>query len=139
MTGPAPSLASQIDAITAFLAALSTPGIAGKWEGGERGRDGVITMPWFDYSEEALAFKRACYANGWVDFTFNWTQWGTEAKRHMDDADALATIDVDTARRLITAHLRADRFNEGHLASVIESGHIAAILRRLAAIRAALD
>ncbi len=113
--------------------------MAGTWQSGEKDPDGVVTMPWFDYSDEALAFKRACYANGWVDFTFNWTEWGTDARRYMDDAGAIATIDVDTARRLITAHLRADRFNEGHLASVIESGHIAAILRRLAAIRTALD
>jgi hypothetical protein len=32
-------------------------------------------------------------------------------------------------------HVRADRFVEGHLASVLESGHITAILRRLRGIR----
>jgi hypothetical protein len=36
---------------------------------------------------------------------------------------------------LLTAHVRGDRFVEGHLASVFESGHITAILRRLKQIR----
>ena len=36
---------------------------------------------------------------------------------------------------LVTAHVRADRFVEGHLVSVFESGHITAILRRLKQIR----
>ncbi|MBE7451339.1 MAG: O-acetyl-ADP-ribose deacetylase [Kofleriaceae bacterium] len=35
-------------------------------------------------------------------------------------------------------HLRADRFDEGHLAGVLRAGHLSAILRRLAAIAAEL-
>lgn len=40
-----------------------------------------------------------------------------------------------TLRKLLTAHVRADRFSEGHLASVLESRHITAMLRRLKRIR----
>jgi hypothetical protein len=40
-----------------------------------------------------------------------------------------------TLRKLLTTHVRADRFVEGHLAGVLESGHMLAILRRLKDIR----
>jgi hypothetical protein len=36
---------------------------------------------------------------------------------------------------LFTLHLRADRFNGGHFVAVVESGLIAAALRRLQALR----
>jgi hypothetical protein len=38
-------------------------------------------------------------------------------------------------RKLLTTHIRADRFIEGHLAGVLENGHIVAVLRRLRTIR----
>jgi hypothetical protein len=38
----------------------------------------------------------------------------------------------------LTLHIRRDRFFEGHLANMIADGHIAAILRRMAAIRTEL-
>ena len=47
---------------------------------------------------------------------------------------ALASADLLTLRKLLTTHIRADRFTEGHL----ESGHITAILRQLKQIRDAL-
>ena len=53
----------------------------------------------------------------------------------MDDPAALAAADFDTVRRLLTLHVRADRFNAGHLGAVARSGHLAAVLRRLRALR----
>ena len=38
---------------------------------------------------------------------------------------------------LLTAHARNDRFCEGHLVAMIESGHVAACLRRLRDLRPA--
>ena len=48
---------------------------------------------------------------------------------------SLETADLTTLRKLLTTHVRADRFSEGHLAGVLQSGHIVAVLRRLRKIR----
>ncbi len=50
----------------------------------------------------------------------------------IDDPDAVRSADLLTCRKLLTTHVRAYRFSEGHLAEVIKSGHIAAVLRRVA-------
>ena len=47
-------------------------------------------------------------------------------------------ISAATLARLLTAEIRRDRFVDGQLAGAIESGHISAILRRLAGIREGL-
>lgn len=41
---------------------------------------------------------------------------------------------LQTLRKLLTVHVCADRFTEGHLAAMFESGHIAMILKRMAEI-----
>jgi len=66
---------------------------------------------------------------------FDWTSWREEAERYQMDAKALETADLLTLRNLLTVHVRAERFAEGHLASVFESGYITAVLHRLKQIR----
>jgi hypothetical protein len=46
--------------------------------------------------------------------------------------------DLLTLRKLLTLHVRGDRFVEGHLASVLESGHVTDILERMQQIRDAM-
>ena len=128
-----PEVRRQIDALLAFLPVLEGRH-AGEWRGGERQKDGSITMPYFEYSERMLAFIRACGANGWIE-VFPWPEWADEARRLHDDADRLANADVGTIRKLLTLHIRNDRFNEGHLAAMVEDGHLAAVVRRLEGIR----
>jgi hypothetical protein len=41
---------------------------------------------------------------------------------------------LQTLRKLLIAHVRTDRFSEGHLSAMFESGHIAMILKRMAEI-----
>ena len=53
----------------------------------------------------------------------------------MDSPKKVERVDATTIQKLLTTHSRADRFCEGHLASMFESGHIVAILWRLRAIR----
>jgi hypothetical protein len=79
-------------------------------------------------------FIKALYAQN-VIISFDWTGWRREAQRYQTDPRALATADLLTLCKLLTLHVRADRFSEGHLASVLESGHITAVLRRLKQIR----
>lgn len=133
-----PGLAARIDAITRYLPVLETAGAAGRWKGGEKDEKGVIQMPWFDYSGEVISFIRACYENDWVDSSFNSVEWQDNARRYAETTDLVAGATLETVRRLLTVHLRKDRFVEGHLAWAIENGHLAAILRRFQHIRAGL-
>jgi hypothetical protein len=52
---------------------------------------------------------------------------------------ALETANLLTLRKLLTVHVRKDRFVEGHLARMLECGHITAILRRLREVRAGME
>jgi hypothetical protein len=127
-------LTARIDVLLEFDA-LAEARHAGTWEGGEKRDDGSITAPWFDYDDWVLQFIRACGQNGWIK-PFDWQAWVGEAVRLQDEA-ALQQADEETLGKLLTLHIRRDRFFEGHLANMIESGHIAAILRRMRELRPA--
>ena len=88
----------------------------------------------YEYSPEVLRFIQTLYNENLI-FVFDWSSWKEEAERHMNDPDLVAQADLSVLRRLLTLHVRADRFNDGHIAHEIDSGHILAILRRLKVIR----
>ena len=78
------------------------------------------------------SFATACYEHGWVA-QFDWTRWQDEAEQLVQCPDEIGAS-YETIRRLLTTHVRKDRFCEGHLEAVYRSGHTTAILRRLADI-----
>lgn len=124
----------QLDAILAFLPIVERPGfVAGSWGGG------AGQMPFWQPSAEAAALLATLRATGFL-VVFDWVAWAAEARRLTDGgAAALAEADLPTLRRLLSAHIRAERFVEGTLAARFADGQIVAVLRRLAAIRAELD
>jgi len=75
-------------------------------------------------------FRKACYENGFVQ-PFGWTEWQREALRYMNSPAVVAAARLATCIKLITAHIRCERFGDGHLQEVFESGHLTAVLRRL--------
>lgn len=91
-------------------------------------------LPRFDYERGVQALVMAFYENGFI-VGFDWTSWQEEAERYWLDPEAVANADLTTVRRLITTHVRKDRFVEGHLAAAFEEGHIRALLARLEVIR----
>jgi hypothetical protein len=119
----------QIDAILAFLAIFEQEDYKfGEWVE----KSGQV--PYLAESKEVLEFHQALYREKMI-VVFDWNSWGEETKRYQSDPDVVAEADLLTVRKLLTAHARADRFIEGHFVSVLESGHIIAVLRRLEAIR----
>jgi hypothetical protein len=122
----APALGpQQIDAALKFLTVFERPGCSfGTWS----------DAGYFAYSPEVDDFVQTLYAQG-VLVQFDWPSWQPEAQRYATEPEALKGADLMTLRKLLTTHVRADRFAEGHLASVLESGHMLAILRRLKDIR----
>ena len=133
-----PGLAERIDAITRFLPALERQDAAGAWVGGGTRDDGAYVMPRFEHSDVTDGFVRACNDNEWVT-PFDWVRWqATAARKYYPDTPLLQRARVRTLGQLLTLHVRKDRFVEGHFAGMVESGHIAAILRRLSVIREGL-
>jgi O-acetyl-ADP-ribose deacetylase len=88
----------------------------------------------YSYSAEVNQFVAALYKEELI-VEFNWMDWGQEGEQFIKHPERLQTVGLETIQKLLTAHVRADRFCSGHLAHVIQSGHILAILQRLAVIR----
>lgn len=87
-------------------------------------------MPAFVFSEEMEAFYRALSEAG-VMVPFDWGAWMDAVGRSVEETPgALDGADAETLRRLLVAHVRTDRFSEGHLAAVIGNGLIGRILDR---------
>jgi hypothetical protein len=91
-------------------------------------------FPYFSFSHEVDEFIDTLYKQDMI-IPFDWRNWREEAQHYQTDPEALERADLLTLRKLLTVHIRTDRFAEGHLASVFESGHITAILHRLKQVR----
>jgi ADP-ribosyl-[dinitrogen reductase] hydrolase len=89
-------------------------------------------LPYFSYTPEVLDFIRALSGNGFIQ-PFDWMNW-REGEQLVDHPTLLSKANLQTLRKLLTAHVRADRFSEGHLAATFESGHMTSILKRMAEI-----
>ena len=97
--------------------------------------DGIIHVGWHDLSPDVMDFYKGLYEKGLI-IQFDWGAWKA-AKGYIDNPDLLAKAPLIDCLKLLTSHIRADRFAEGHLASVLNDGHIADILRRMREIREA--
>lgn len=115
-----PSLA-DIDAVLALLPAIERPGAG--WH-----------PPWYGSRVEVARLQEALVRHGFM-VPFDTSAWEREAERYRRDLAALADAPLADIIKLVTMHLRADRFVGGHFAAVVASGEMAAILRRLAALR----
>ena len=112
--------------VLAFLPELEAPDFeAGRmvWKEGQ--------FPYYDLAPVGMRLHQALYESG-VMIEFNWSAWGRRADELMHDPRALGRARLVTLRKLLYGHVRYDRFCDGHFGSVLESGHIAAILRRAA-------
>lgn len=89
-----------------------------------------LVLGHLEYHPAVYEFMRACYDNGLVQ-PFDWPAWAKEGRRYMSDPALVASARLSTCIKLITASLRYERFCDGHLQEVIQSGHICAIVRRL--------
>ncbi len=85
------------------------------------------------YSKEVDSFIETLY-NQNIIYPFDWPAWQEQAEKYFKDPNLLEQAGLDTLRRLLTIHLRKERFCEGHLGAVIKSGHILKILKRLKVI-----
>jgi len=107
----------------------------GHWDNGPSA-DGTAHLPWFVPGPTEEAFRMAVGRGGWVVAGFDWMRWmeTDEGRSLRDDPGALATASADQLGMLLTAIVRSDRFIEGSIAGAFESGLLARIARRAAAL-----
>jgi hypothetical protein len=86
------------------------------------------------YSEKVNEFVKDFYKSNLV-YNFNWSEWQNEALNYFEKPELLKNVDIEIIRKLLTLHIRKERFCEGHLIDIIDSKHIVTILKRLKQIR----
>lgn len=110
------------------VTALESPSFrAGEWSSGPN------EFPVFVYSDELSKLVQDLYDCGIV-YDFDWGAWQDTAIRLFETPSELDKADLNTLRKLLTTHVRKDRFCEGHLVEMVTTGHIAAILSRAAVV-----
>jgi len=68
---------------------------------------------------------------------FDWMTEFPKDDPRWDDVHLLKEADAATVRKLLIAHLRLDRFSDGHLQRIMTSGYLEAALSRLRTLFAA--
>jgi hypothetical protein len=129
-------LTDRLRALADVLPALEAPDADfGHWELPPP-RDGVHSLGWFEFGRTAEAWRAAVGRGDWIVVGFDWRSWlaGDEGGSLRDDPAAIANATPDQLAWLLTAIVRSDRFVEGSIAGAFESGLLAGISRRAAAL-----
>ena len=87
-------------------------------------------MPYWEYDRQVHLFIKTLYENGWV-IDFGWPDWQKQAKLYWNNPAMLKGARISTIQKLLTTHVRKDRFCDGHLGIAIRSDHIVSILKRI--------
>ncbi len=120
-----PLLPEDLNAILKFLPQFEHPDCSPGSVVAEEGH-----FPWFDYSHSVDEFVQSLYQHKFI-VIFDWSSWQDEAIEYYNNPERLSNADLPKIRRILTLHVRKERFCEGHLEEMFESGHIVAVLRRL--------
>ena len=86
--------------------------------------------PYFRFSPEARRFLKVLHEDGWIQM-FDWGAWQPRAIKLYRNPRLLGRVGLPTLQRLLTLHVRKERFCTGHLENVFASGHLRAILERI--------
>ena len=124
----------DIDALLRFLPTFERPDFEpGGFEEGTA-EDGTPLPRHFAASPTLIEFMQALQDHNWV-FEFDWSEWQPVAERYAKNDSLLDGAGLGTIRKILTTHVRREHFEDGHLLGVVRSGHVAAVLRRLSALR----
>ena len=87
----------------------------------------------FDYAPEVDEFMEVIRTKHWM-YPFDWVPWQDHADRYFKNPELMNYADILTIRKFLTTHMRKERFVEGHMADMVECGHITDLLSRLQVI-----
>ena len=89
----------------------------------------------FLYSEQVEDFIDTLRESNFLQARqFEWTSW-SDFNKYWENPDLISDADLGTLIKLLTNHVRTNRFVTGHLAGAINNGHMPKILQRLSEIR----
>jgi len=116
----------------AYLPILSAPDFdPGDWAGGGQLGPNHYATRYVAFSEDIERFITCLYDTDIVAGT-DWTTWLREGgEAFYVEPDRLAEATLEQCRMLLIAHVRADRFSEGHLLETLRSGHLVQLLQRI--------
>lgn len=89
--------------------------------------------------EELVVFRYDDLLFGMLDlmrntdfiYEFDWMGFGKQAEQLIAKPELLAKADMETLRKLFTAHSRNESLNDGHMAEMIDDGHLKLAVKRL--------
>ena len=93
-------------------------------------KSGVVILPFYTLTGIGNNFYQDLYKEGFVT-KFSWVDWISQAGEYSANYEMLSKADLKNIRRFLTIIVRQDRFCEGLLEEVIESGFVLRILKRL--------
>ncbi len=139
LTSPAPGR-KDIDDLLAFLPAFEDPNRdwVEKWmpDAADYSPEAqTLVFPYPVYCEDVLAFFALAGQPCWSDYEY-------EPKRSgemLEDDEAIRTADLQQLKSMLTYCVRGERFCDGHWGSLLRSGRIVALLRRLAELRGQVE
>lgn len=92
--------------------------------------DGVLIVPHAHEHKVVSQFQKIAYQMPIV-IDFDWKSWDQGRKIFKDENFDFDTTDICTICKYITTIIRADRFSEGALVSVFNSGQILRMLKSI--------
>lgn len=129
---PRPVSKEDVDALLVFLPLFERSGRKfATWGEVEKNADGSISLPYPVYEDDVEEFFRLLGHHGWIDYAYR----PEEAARMLADDAAVGRASLEQIRGMLTYCSRGERFGDGHWEQLLKNGRIAALLRRLAAIR----
>lgn len=85
-------------------------------------------------TRKSQQFCDACYHYNFVQ-PFDWHAWVREHERLVFDGNDIENLSLGDIGRLLTSHMRGDRYCDQHLLKVMRSGQMRRILERLQHLR----
>ena len=123
----------EIDTLIAYLPRLYAEGFSPveNWIGGEKGKDGTMTLPYPKYDPLVDEFFRHVASDGWLDYQYNPEQ----AYEMLRDEQGVKSASLRQIQTMLTFCIRGERFSDGHWEKMIKDGYIRRLLERLDEIR----
>lgn len=132
-----PVFGPTIDALLAlspFVHEFTAEGFtAGIFHNAEEIEPGVFSMPWWEPSDIVLQWEAALYHHGIIDPQSDYLseEFGRQVEEFAADPTLLSAADLPTIRTVLTNISRGERFCDGYMASMLESGVAQAATARL--------
>jgi len=132
-----PPTPEEIETLVGFLQRLRDPAFS-ETERQPEGTGDVFGIGILTYSVDAHRLLEFLSGSRFFQ-PFDWPAWQENAQRFVLEPERIRSASMADLQRLFTTHIRKERFCAGHFAAMLESGHIAAIVERVAELAKSSD